>query len=154
MPKVSCVPAVAALALAVWGATEARALGGDHGKEQLATRGATCVHGYFINSSDVYFHQGDTAAFNKFVADAAQAPGAKLRIVVHQGTTHATSPWTKPPAQRPADWSATTGPMASALGGTDPAGTVRIDLWLGGQVKRGQAKFPAGAELAEAPAAP
>jgi hypothetical protein len=48
-------------------APEALALAADHPKDILTAQGPNCVHGYFVNSPDMFFFAGDTAAFNQFV---------------------------------------------------------------------------------------
>lgn len=138
------------LLLGSWSFQEAFALGGDHSKERLRAQGPNCVSGYFINESDVFFHAGDAADFNKFAASLAKKQGARLQIVVHQGTKKARSPWDKADRDIPVDWSMTTGPLARSLGAKGESELVRIDLWLGGKIKKEDVKYPAGAEVVSA----
>jgi len=135
---------------------QAFALGADHGKEQLAAQCKNCVHGFFVNESDVFFYTGDAAEFTKFATEQAIAmmqQNMKLQIVIHQGTKKARSPWDKADRDIAVDWSITTGPMV--LGrrlNKDETDLVRIDLWLGGHVKKDDIKFPPGIELVNEPA--
>ena len=139
-----------AMVLAGWGSQEAFALGGDHPKERLAAQGRNAVHGYFINESDVFFYSGDAAEFNKFVADLAKKQGTKLQVVVHKGAKKARSPWDKADRDIPVDWSVTTGPLARGPRAKGEGELVRVDLWLGGKVKKEDVKYPPGAEVVPA----
>jgi hypothetical protein len=138
-----------ALLLAGWGSQEAFALGSDHPKERLVAQGRNCVHGFFVNKSDVYFFAGDAADFNKAAAELAKK-GSKVQIIVHKGAKKARSPWDKADRDIPADWSVTTGPMARGLQVKGDAELVRIDLWLGGKVKKDDVKYPPGTEVVPA----
>jgi hypothetical protein len=138
------------LLLAGWASQQALALGSDHPREQLAAQGRNCVHGFFVNKSDVYFFAGDAADFNTAAAELVKK-GTRVQIVVHQGAKKARSPWDKADRDIPADWSVTTGPMVRDVKG---AGLVRIDLWLGGRVKKDDVKYPPGTEIVEEKAGP
>jgi len=135
------------LCLTSWTAREAYALGGDHTREQLAAQCKTCVHGYWINQSDVFFHAGDARALNQ---QLAKLNGSKLQIVLHTGTKKARSPWDK--ADRPidVDWTVTTGPMASGLNSFTATGETRVDIWLGGKIRKDDLTIPEGAKVEEA----
>lgn len=134
-----------ALALLVtgWCAREASAMGSDHPKKRLAAQGLTCVHGYWINESDVFFYAGDAADFNKFAAELAKRQGAKLQIVIHKGTKKARSPWDKADRDIVVDWSVTTGPIARGVRVAGEADLVRMDLWFWGQGQGGGGGVPA-----------
>lgn len=135
-----------AIVLVAWASQEAFAMGGDHPKERVAAQGRNCVHGYFINESDVFFYAGDAAEFNKFAADQTKKQGSKLRVVVHNGAKKARSPWDKADRDILVDWSMTTGPMAWGARQKGEGEQVRIDLWLGGKVKKEDVKYPPGTE--------
>jgi hypothetical protein len=139
-----------AVLLAGLGAKEVFASGSDHPKERLAAQARNCVHGYWINQSDVFFYTGDAADFNKFAGDLAKKQGAKLQIVVHKGTKQARSLWDKADREIPVDWSVTTGPMAVGARVAGETDLVRIDLWLGGKVKKEAVKYPADSEIVSA----
>jgi hypothetical protein len=143
------VKALAAAVLALFlCAGEADALGSDHPAERIAAEGKTCVHGYWVNQTDVFFHAGNTADFNAALAALAKQPKLKIKVVVHAGTTKARSPWDK--ADRTsADWSVTTGGWA-VLGQPDPGDTVQIDVWVGGNVKEADVKYPPGTDVSAA----
>ncbi len=137
----------AALLLATRGSQEAFGLGGEHPRQMLESQGASCVHGYFINESDVFYHTGNADEFNKFAAELVKRHGHKVQIVVHSGAGRAKSPWDKTDRERPADWSVTTGPAARVFGERLDPRRVRIDLWLHGRVKKEEVKFPPDAEV-------
>ena len=125
--------------------SEAHALGSDHTKEQIAAQGKTCVHGYWINSSDVYFHAGDVASLNQYLA---KQNAAKLNVVFHTGTKKARSPWDTADRPLPVDWTITTGPMVT--GNRTQADRIQVDVWLGGKFKRAEVTVPAEATVTEA----
>src|SRR5579872_970311 len=96
------------LAVVVLGITAARVfgLGADFPKDDLVNHkfaGQTPVHGYFVNSEDVFFFAGDAKAFNQFVDAYSKLKDVKLQVVIHAGTTTARSPWAA--RDIPADWS-------------------------------------------------
>ena len=138
---------IVAIVLVAGDSQEAIAIGGDHPKERLAAQGHNCVHGFFINESDVFFYAGDAAEFSKFAADQAKKQGSKLRVVVHSGAKKARSPWDKADRDIPVDWSMTTGPMAWGTQKKGEGKQVRIDLWLGGKVNKEDVKYPPGTEV-------
>ena len=139
-----------AVLLAGWGSGAAFASGSDHPKERLAAKGRNCVHGYWVNESDVFFYAGDAADFNKAAADVAKKQGVKLQVVVHEGAKQARSPWDKADRNIPADWSVTTGPTARGFRATGESDLIRIDLWLGGKVKKENVNYPPDAEVGSA----
>jgi hypothetical protein len=124
------------------------AMGSDHSKADIAAKGPTCVHGYWINSSDIFFHAGKADDFNSFLADLAKREGVKLQIVVHQGTSKARSPWDKADREFAVDWKVMTGPMLTK--GKKDEEIVRIDLWVGGHIKFADVKYPQGTEVSHA----
>ena len=130
-----------ALLVAGWVSQEAFALGSDHPKERLTAQGRNCVHGYFVNESDVYFFAGAAADFNKAAAELAKK-GTTVQIVVHKGAKKARSPWDKADRDIPADWSVTTGPMARGIRVEGEGKLLRIDLWLGGKIKKDDVRYP------------
>jgi hypothetical protein len=142
---------VASLALAVLllaaCAPKALGLGADFSKANLVqgelVKGQTPVHGYFVNWEDVFFYSGDTKALNEFLAAYGKLPKAKLRVVIHAGTTRARSPW-GPQDRGPADWSFyrwNTGGRGNA-----PAPT-RVDVWLGSRIRLDELRVPGNVEV-------
>ena len=135
------------LFVAELGTSLVNAMGADHSREQIVSRGATCVHGYWVNSSDVFFHQGNANEFNRFVTELAKTQGSQLLVVLHPGGLKVQSPWATTYRNVPADWSVTTGPMARRTP-TDRGGDLlQIDLWLGGRVKFEAVRFPSNVEI-------
>ncbi len=123
------------------------AIGGDHTKQELAKHGANCVHGYFVNDTDVFFFAGEAAEFNQAAAALAKKKGVKLRIIVHAGAKKARSPWDKADRDIPVDWSVTTyGPITREVLKQE-AETIKIDVWLGGKIKKDEVKYPPGTEV-------
>ncbi len=129
------------------GTSPVNAMGADHTREQIVSHGATCVHGYWVNSSDVFFHQGDANDFNRFVTELAKTQSTKLLVVLHPGSLKAQSPWATTDRNVPADWSVTTGPMVRHTRIEGGGNLLQIDLWLGGRVKIEAVRFPSNTEI-------
>jgi hypothetical protein len=128
-------------------AASALALGADHPKEQLAAQGKNCVHGYFVNSTDVYFFRGNAEEFNKVAADLVKK-GVRLQIRVQAGPKKARSPWDKADRDLAVDWSVTTGPAQGGFRQPNEPETVVLDVWLGGgNIKKDDVVYPSEAEI-------
>jgi hypothetical protein len=123
--------------------TEPLPLGADHTPEEIKAQGTTCVHGYWVNQTDVFFHAGDIAALNQYLA---KQKGDKLSVQFHQGTKKARSPWDKADRSIDVDWCITTGDWQLSASDADK-GRIRIDVWLGGKIKRDEVKLPDGAKV-------
>ena len=139
--------AIGCLVAALLGVTQATAMGADHPRERLVSHGSTCVHGYWINSSDVFFHAGDTVAFNRFIGELAKNHATGLRVVLHPGVTQARSPWATSDRNVGAEWSVTTGPMAWGMRTKGEVERIQIDLWVGGRVRMEGVKLPSNVEI-------
>ena len=136
------------LGLLVWfslPAALAFGLGKDHTKEVIAKR-ENCVHGYWVNWEDVFFYAGDTAAFNKFIAEYSKMPAVRLRVVIHPGTKKARSPWDKADRNIPVEWSLYVWNTGGLPDPKTPAPT-QVDLWLGGRVKLEEVTIPDNIEV-------
>jgi hypothetical protein len=62
------------------------------------------VHGYFVNSEDVFFYAGNTKALNEFMSLFAELEHTNLEISINQSLTHASSPWDKAERETVANW--------------------------------------------------
>src|SRR5580704_11400888 len=87
-------------ALIVITPSPAFALGADYSQDDLKSHvgrfgGQTAIHGYWVNWEDVFFYAGDAKAFNQFVEAYSNFKHVKLQVVIHPGTTNASSPWHK-----------------------------------------------------------
>jgi hypothetical protein len=153
------------LTLVVFGITASSAfgLGADHSKEELKRRavaGQTPVHGYFVNWEDVFYFAGDAKAFNQFVDAYSKFKDVKLQVVIHAGTTTASSPWDKAPRDLPADWSFyvwNTGMPLSDKPADKPVGNpapTRVDVWVGTRLKLQDLRIPANLEVEAAKGVP
>jgi hypothetical protein len=140
------------VALVLFSAQEAGALGSDYSASELETRGVLVrgqkpVHGYWVNWEDVFFYSGDTAAFNRFVAAYAKLEHTKLKVVIHAGTKKAKSPWDKVERDVAADWSLYRWNAGELKAGDTPA-PGRVDVWLGSRIKLGELVIPDNVEVA------
>ena len=62
------------------------------------------VHGYLVNSEDIFFYAGDTDALNQFLRGFAELKNTNLTISINQSLTHASSPWDKAARTTVANW--------------------------------------------------
>jgi hypothetical protein len=61
------------------------------------------VHGFFVNSENLFFFSGSSADFTTFLRNYSQIQGIeKHRLILHDGIGEAKSPWDK--AGRSCDW--------------------------------------------------
>jgi len=128
------------------------ALGGDYSKEQIATAGKHCVHGYWVNDRTNLFFAGDTAQLNRDLLKYVAWPCSKRKLVIHVGTKRAKSPWNTKEPNIFADWSANTWkPPADATQPVHPVQLARmemyIDIWLGSKIKLEDLRIPEGFEV-------
>lgn len=139
----------------VWG------LGGDHPPPSTPTSSSAWpagmaelvnienrVHGFFVNSTDVYFLQGNTAAFNTALVKWGQLPNTEVKILLHVRKLAVKSPWDKLPRELRADWKVTTAPHDEA-GNALKSGKfqARLDVWLSDEIQLSELKVPASIEI-------
>lgn len=154
-------------ALAVFGwaltTTEVFALGSDHpkgpvsgssvwpaGLVDLANRDDR-VHGFWVNSTDVFFYDNDSKALNQFLDDCAKLKGTAVRVVLHPGTKKARSPWDQADRESSVAWSIQGSTHAWQRAKPQPAEVgyhIQIDVWLGSRVQLDQLRVPASIEVA------
>jgi len=130
-------------------APEALALGHDLPKDYLEehgqlVKGQIPVHGFMVNWTDTFYYAGDTAAFNKFVEAYSKRTDLKLRVVIHVGTTKASSPWDNKDRNIPADWSFHV--WNAPPDPRNPAPS-KVDVWLGSRIKLEELRIPANVEV-------
>jgi hypothetical protein len=105
------------------------------------------VYGYWLNGSDFFYYQGDTEAFNAFVAKYARLKGSPLKLVLHGGRGkagrlgeggtilydwEAKVLWRRPQPSAPPD-----------ANPEKPRYDVLVELWLGGGIKLNELGIPA-----------
>ncbi len=73
------------------------------------------VHGFFVNSEDVYFYAGDTPAVNEFLATYSKLENTKLEITLNRGSKKARSPWDKADRNIDVNWKLYTSPIDVSL---------------------------------------
>jgi len=129
----------------VWG------LGADHPPGPIGGTGAwpqelkalvntdNRVHGFFVNGEDILFFRGNTAKLNEFLTKYSKLQNVKHQVVLHPGELDVRSPWDKVPRDIQGDWRVYAG---SRLGKKEPF-AVRVEIWLGGQVKLEELRVPA-----------
>lgn len=101
------------------------------------------VHGFWTNSSDVFFYEGATADLNAMTKNLTDAGGTAIKIVLHAGDGVAQSPWSKKPVGT-ADWNVT---ITSGNAKPKTKLMVTIDVWLGGSVSLDKLDLPSNAEI-------
>lgn len=143
-------PCFLALALLALFSASAFGLGADHKKGELpphdgwikgtyeAVNLPCRVHGYWINSSDALFYQGDNAVLEQMLEQFAAIPDLKVRLILHSGKGIARSPWSKED-HGAADWQVTLYPERG-FGKTQ--NQVLVDVWLSGSIKLDGLKVP------------
>jgi hypothetical protein len=138
------------------------ALGADHpkgpvapqpswpeGMENLVNR-KDRIHGYWVNSEDIFFYSGNTQTLNDFLAQYAKLKDTKLVVVLHPGPKEATSPWSDKSAQHPrTDWMLYVAPKSwvihhptKKIKMTDPTTISQVDIWLGGNIRLADLQVP------------
>lgn len=141
------------------------ALGADHpkgpvaaqpswpqGLEALVNRNDR-IHGYWVNSEDVFFYSGATPALNDFLAQYAKLKDTKLVVVLHPGPKEARSPWDKTPQPR-TDWGLYFAPRDwlvhhpnGKVKKTDLPMISQVDVWLGAGIRLADLKVPANVRV-------
>jgi hypothetical protein len=136
---------VLVLAAGSMSAKEVFALGSDFTKNQLATFGEHCVHGFWVNGDTVTYYAGDTAQLNRDLQNCVGGQCKSRKVVIHVGTNRAKSPWDTKPRDIFADWSVNTtdDPADEAA----PRIRMQIDIWLGSKIKLEDLRIPKGFEV-------
>ena len=150
---------------------EAFALGADHPNDRPVTGSTNWpkglnllinttnrVHGYFVNAEDIFFFAGSASEFSAFLQKYSQLEGvAKQRLILHEGTGEAKSPWGK--TGRHCDWKLYMCPKGWHNAGfflrqgtnsipeiqqaaKAPGYIVEIHFWTGGRIKLDQVELP------------
>lgn len=116
------------------------------------------VHGFWVNSEDIFFFQGGAEEFNSFLRDYAKIGGIENHeLVLHEGVGDAKSPWEK--NSRACDWrlygcpkgwlnlgelskAGTNSVEALQAAAKDPNYVLKVDFWTGGKIPFDQVKVP------------
>jgi hypothetical protein len=127
--------------------------------------GTNRVHGFFINSADLFFFSGGATNLTAFLADYSLISGVeKHRLILHEGVGEAKSPWEK--TGRPCDWRLDGCPRSwlnlASLKGTnnslevlqkaaqEPGYVLEVHFWTGGRIALDQVVVPRNVEVAKA----
>ena len=94
------------------------------------------VHGFWVNTTDVFFYRGDSAQLNSMIDALGAIQGVNRKIVLHAGKGDARSPWGT--GKGMANWSVTSY-CAAGFGKQD---SILIDIWIGEQVELKKLKIP------------
>ncbi|MGJ8644447.1 MAG: hypothetical protein ACSHX9_13645 [Luteolibacter sp.] len=132
------------------------ALGADHPKQEVSASGwpegmselvnsPERIHGYFVNSEDVFYFVGNQKQFNQALKNYAEIDGVvQHKIIVHDGVGRAKSPWQKDEGVK-CDWKIY-GCPASWIG-KDPnvkGFILEFHIWKDGKIKIDEDKLPKG----------
>jgi hypothetical protein len=121
-------------------------------RQGLAGVSKHCVHGYWVNELTSYYYRGDAAAFHTEIKKLDENPlpvtWASRQVILRIGPKKAASPWDKTPRDIATDWQITTwiGEEPPAANGS-LAQHLKIEIWLGGNLKLEELKIPEGYEV-------
>jgi hypothetical protein len=113
------------------------------------------VHGFFVNTQDIFFYSGTADDLTTFLKRYLQVQGIEAhRLVLHAGIGGAKSPWEK--ANRACDWKLTGCPRswlaaasgAGAKAATDTNYVLEVHFWTGGKVALNDVVIPKDIEFA------
>ena len=127
--------------------SRAFALGNDFTKDQIATAGKPCVHGFQVNEQIVVFFTGDAAQLNRDLLKYLEGEYASRKVVLHVGTKRVESPWDSKPRDTFADWSVNTWDDPADAAKAVPRMRMQIDIWLGSKIKLEDLRVPEGFEV-------
>lgn len=125
-------------------------LGADHRKGELpphdgwlkgtyeAVNLPSRVHGYWINSSDTMFYQGNNADLEQMLERFDAIQGLNVRVILHPGKGKAQSPWSNED-HGSADWKIT---IFAEKGLGNRQDHIHVDVWLSDNVKLDRLKVP------------
>jgi len=134
------------LLLSITGATASKALawGSDFTKDQIATAGKHCVHGFWVNQQTVVFYAGDAFLLNREFSKCLEGEFALRKVVIHVGTKKAESPWDTKARDTFADWSVNTNTWDDPADAAKavPRMQLQIDIWLGSKIKLEDLRIP------------
>ena len=99
------------------------------------------VHGFWVNTTDVFFYRGGNREINSMIESLAAIKGVKARIILHAGARKARSPWGTDSGA--ANWSVTcyckVGKGGIAFGKPD---SIDMDVWISDKIGLGELKIP------------
>jgi hypothetical protein len=121
------------------------------------------VHGFWVNSEDIFFFSGSTTNFTSFLEDYSKIQGIeKHQLILHDGVGEAKSPWAK--TGRSCDWKLYGCPKGwlnlgkLALQGTNSIEVMRqaakdtnyvleVHFWTSGKIALEQITIPQNVEI-------
>jgi hypothetical protein len=117
------------------------------------------VHGFSVNTENVFFYSGDVGAFNEFMSRCVIVPGVvSQKLNLRRGIGVARSPWNNNGGVR-CDWSIRITPrplrppiqldptLPPVPANTNRTCTVELDLWTDGNVDVTKLQIPAGVRI-------
>lgn len=139
-----------ALALLLTIPTTTQAAGSDHRIDQIGRstgwkpgyyeviKQPNLVHGYWINTFDVFFFKGFNEDLIKQLNELEKIEGFKTEVIIHAKLGVAKSPWKDARIVNYADWSLTTYGSFSK----DRKNDLTIDIYLGGDLQLEDLEIP------------
>jgi len=110
------------------------------------------VHGFFVNSEDIFFFSGTATNFTAFLLDYSRIQGVEnRRLILHDGPGEAKSPWDK--AGRLCDWKLYVCPKSgleavrTGKPSTNTDYVVEVHFWTGGKIALDQVTVPKNVEV-------
>ena len=100
------------------------------------------VHGYFVNSGDVFFYAADSKRFNTFLLECSELEDTSLELILHVGRKKARSPWDKKDRDIDVDWRLLADRGRRTGGKAELSFMIQIDVWLGGAVSLDELQIP------------
>jgi len=112
------------------------------------------IHGYFVNTADVFFFAGDQEKFGEFLKAYIAIEGiVQHKVVVHQGIGEAKSPWDKGKGVR-CDWMIRGVPLSWEQCDPNAKGyLLELHIWEEGKIKVQEDHLPEGVTIEQAGAA-
>lgn len=124
------------------------------------------VHGFWVNSEDVFFYSGQAGAFSEFLRNYSLVGGIeKRRLILHSGVGEAKSPWQN--IGQSCDWklyfcprgwhnlATRSKPDASVetrqKAAQETGYVVEVHFWTGGHIALDQVSIPKNVEVAWEP---
>jgi len=106
------------------------------------------IHGYSVNAEDIFFFSGSATNLAGFLRDFATIEGVeKNRLILHEGTGEAKSPWSK--SAKRCDWKLYACPKSwLAKDAKEKSFILEVHFWTGGKIALDQVAIPQEVEFA------
>lgn len=120
------------------------------------------VHGFWVNSEDIFFFAGNTEDFNRFLQEYSELKSiAEHKLIRHGGTGVAKSPWDKGQGIE-CDWKVYAAPrwvrvmsehpntkLTRSIIESNKVYVVEIELWTGGNVDFKKVSVPSNVTVVD-----